>query len=97
MSAVVQPSEAGYQISGNFILSFDSSSGLSATPVPLRFTQPFDLPLKFSANHTGGSQWRFDLTNADQHQTGMTGPAFEFDNTFYPAKESAVTSVRYIA
>ncbi len=86
MSAVVQPSEAGYQISGNFILSFDSSSGLSATPVPLRFTQPFDLPLKFSANHTGGSQWRFDLTNADQHQTGMTGPAFEFDNTYFTTK-----------
>lgn len=90
MTAVAQPSETGYQISGNFMLSFDSSSGLGAAPVPLRFTRPFDLPVKFSANYTSGSKWRFDLTNGDQNQTDMIGPAFEFDNTYFTTKFPSV-------
>ncbi|MDH4011674.1 MAG: hypothetical protein OEU55_13210, partial [Desulfobacterales bacterium] len=49
MTATVEPSEAGYKISGNFKLSFDSSNGLRAVSVPLRFAKPFDLPLEFSA------------------------------------------------
>jgi hypothetical protein len=86
MTATVEPSEAGYQISGNFKLSFDSSAGLKAVPVPLRFTTPFDLPLKFSAIYTKGSQWRFDLINGDRKQTGIRGPAFEYENTHITTK-----------
>jgi len=90
MSAVVQPSDAGYEILGNLMLSFDSSSGLGSTPLPLRFTRPFDLPLKFSALHTNGNEWRFDLTNGNRNQTGMRGPAFEYESTHITTKFPSV-------
>ena len=80
MAATLEPSEEGYKISGNFKLSFDSSAGLKAVSVPLRFTRAFDLPLKFSAIYAKNGQWRFDLTNGDQKQSGLRGAAFEYEN-----------------
>ena len=80
MTATVEPSEAGYKISGNFKLSFDSSNGLRAVSVPLRFAKPFDLPLEFSAVYAQNGQWRFDITNGHRKQTGRRGPAFEYEN-----------------
>ena len=81
MTAAIETLEAGFQISGNFNLSFDSSHGRRITPVPLRFTEPFDLPLKFLALHTKENQWRFKLTNGDRKQANMRGPGFEYENT----------------
>jgi hypothetical protein len=80
MTATVGLSRAGYKISGNFKVSFDSS-GLRAVPFPLKFTRPFDLPLTFSAIYTNGSQWHFDLINGDHNESGLRGPAFEYKNT----------------
>ena len=80
MTATVQPSAEGYSISGNFKLSFDSSNGLRAASIPLRFAKPFDLPLQFSAIYAKKGQWRFDITDGDQKQTGLKGPVFEYPN-----------------
>jgi hypothetical protein len=81
MTATVEPAEEGYQVSGNFTLSFDSSNDLRAVSVPLRFTAPFDLPLEFLAIYAQDGQWRFDITNGNRKQTGLRGPAFEYENT----------------
>jgi hypothetical protein len=86
MTATIEPSEDGYTISGNFKLSFDSSTGLRALSVPLRFIRPFDLPLKFSAVYAKNSQWRFDLTDGDRKQTGLRGPAFEYEDIHITTK-----------
>jgi hypothetical protein len=86
MTATVEPSEDGYKISGNFKLSFDSSTGLSATSVPLRFIRPFELPLKFSAVYAKNSPWRFDLITGNQKHTGLRGPAFEYENIHITTK-----------
>ena len=80
MTATVEPSEEGYRISGNFKLFFDSSNGLSAVSVPLRFAIPFDLPLEFSIIYAQNGHWRFDITNRHRKQTGLRGPAFEYEN-----------------
>jgi hypothetical protein len=80
MTAAVEPSEAGYRVSGNFNLSFDSSNDRSADPALPGFTRPFDLPLKFSAVYTKGRPWRFELTNEEQEPQEMKGAAFEYEN-----------------
>ncbi len=88
MTVTVEPSEDGYKISGNSKLAFDSSTDLKALSVPLRFTQPFNLPLKFSATYAHNGNWRFDLTNADRKRSGRRGPAFVYEaidiNTKFP-------------
>ncbi len=81
MTATVEPSEEGYRISGNFNLSFDSSNGSMAGPVPLRFARPFDLPLKFSAVNTETGQWGFELAGRNTEPGGMKGPSLKYDNT----------------
>ncbi|MEJ2220692.1 MAG: YdbH domain-containing protein [Desulfobacterales bacterium] len=80
MAATIEPAEAGYRVSGNFKLSFNSSSDLSAVSVPLKFAAPFDLPLELSAIFVPNSQWRLDITNENRSQTGRRGPAFEHEN-----------------
>jgi hypothetical protein len=80
MIATLEPNEDGYKVSGNFKLSFDSATGLKTVPVPLRFTKPFDLPLKFSAIYPQNGQWRFDLTNGDRKPSNLRGAAFEYEN-----------------
>ena len=80
MTATVEPSDAGYKVSGNFKLSFDSSNGLRAVSAPLRFAKPFELPLTFSAIYAQNGQWHFDITNGHRKQTGRRGPAFEYEN-----------------
>jgi hypothetical protein len=88
MTATVKPSESEeeYKISGNFKLSFDSAAGLKAVSVPLRFTRPFDLPLKFSAIYPKNGHWRFDLTNGDRKQSSLRGAAFEYENIHISTK-----------
>ena len=81
MTAAIEPSEAGYRISGNVNLSFESSNGHSAAAVPLRFARPFDLPLKFSADYAEGRSWRLELTSGGRKPDEMKGAAFEYQNT----------------
>jgi hypothetical protein len=78
MTATVEPSKDGYEISGNSKLSFDSSADLKTVSVPLRFARPFDMPLKLSATYTKNGNWRFDLTNTHQKQSGSRGAAFAY-------------------
>jgi hypothetical protein len=86
MTATVKPSEGDYKISGNFKLSLDSAADLKAVSVPLRFTRPFDLPLKFLAIFPKNGQWRFDLTNGDRKQSSLRGAAFEYENIHISTK-----------
>jgi len=90
LTATVEPSKEGYKISGNFKLAFDSSVSLKTVSVPLKFTRPFDLPLKFSAIYAKNGQWRFDLTNGDRIQTGRRDAAFEYENIHITTKFPSV-------
>jgi hypothetical protein len=86
MTATVEPKEDSYTFSGKFKLSVDSSIALKPASFPLRFTRPFDLPLKFSAVYPLKGPWRFDLTNADRKSSKPGGPAFEYENLHISTK-----------
>ncbi len=90
MAATLERSEDDYRISGNFKLSFDSATDLTTVSVPLRFTRPFDLPLKFSANYGKNGKWRFDFASGNRKQTGLRGAAFEYKNLHITTKFPAV-------
>ena len=90
MAGMLERSEDDYRISGNFKLSFDSAADLTTVSVPLRFTRPFDLPLKFSVNYGKNGKWRFDLANDDRKQTGLRGAAFEYEKLHITTKFPAV-------
>ena len=78
-TATVEPSEDGYKISGNSKLSFDSSTDLKGLSVPLKFARPFDLPLKISATYPKNGNWRFELANPNQKESGSKGAAFVYE------------------
>ena len=90
MTATVEPKEDHYKVSGNFKLSLDSSIGLKTASVPLRFTRPFDLPLKFSAIYPHKGPKRFELTNGDRKPSELRGPDFEYKNLYIRTKFPSV-------
>ena len=90
MTATVAPKEDRYKVSGRFKLSLDSSINLKTASVPLRFTRPFDLPLKFSAIYPHKGPWRFDLTNGDRKPSELRGPDFEYKNLYIRTKSPSV-------
>ncbi len=86
MTATVETKEDRYKVSGNFKLSLDSSIDLKTASIPLQFTRPFDVPLKFSAIYPHEGPWRFDLTNGDRKPSELRGPDFKYKNLYIRTK-----------
>jgi hypothetical protein len=86
MAATVQPSRDGYRILGNFNISLGTSANSSKSLVPLRFREPFDLPLKFSGIFPKIGKWQFNLTSQARRQPLPKGTSFDYGQIHFTTK-----------
>jgi hypothetical protein len=90
LAATVQPSQGGYKVSGNFIVSLETSAGSTKSSVPLRFVEPFNLPARFTGVFTDIGKWQFDLTGRSGRNPAAKGASFNYDQIRFTTKFPSV-------
>jgi hypothetical protein len=90
MAATVQPSEDGYKVSGNFIVSLETSSGSTKPFAPLRFKEPFNLPATFTGVFTKIGKWQFNFTSRTRRKPAANGAYFDYDQLRFTTKFPSV-------
>ena len=83
MAATVQPSQEGYKILGNFKISLGTSASSSKSSIPLRFREPFDLPLKFSGIFSKIGKWQFNLNSQARRPPLARGTSFDYNQIHF--------------
>ncbi|MGW8301846.1 MAG: intermembrane phospholipid transport protein YdbH family protein [Desulfobacterales bacterium] len=79
MTATVQSHADQYEIRGNFKLSFEPSAAAIMAPVPIRFKNPFDLPLEFSGRYSKNTVWQFGAVSVRNNRSDRNNATFDYD------------------
>jgi hypothetical protein len=90
MAATVQPSQGGYKVSGNFIVSLETSPGSTKAFAPLRFKEPFELPAAFTGIFTKIGKWQFNFTSRALKKPVAKGASFAYDQVHFTTKFPSV-------
>ncbi len=77
MAATVQPKTDRYEISGNLKLSLEPSGAALDKAIPIRLTEPFELPLEFSGRYSKSGSWQFGLTSRDSQKSEHKNPGVD--------------------